>query len=214
MSLRVYLDEKGIKKVRETPRFYITGPHGERWHLPGGVTLCYEKECCFMRLDEVLDPIPSAIINFVKEFTLRDCHRASRRESGIYTHKTAKAEVIMDSSGLSVSIFIRGKSREDVLDLLKKIKTGTIRPEESYEAPQDGMSSGEIRAKLAEDIEYIKKELEYANTIASKLRGKIVKVSNYAFSLKQRKMPILPQTVINKLESIFDPPILSTSIHK
>lgn len=195
MSLRVYLDEKGIKKVRETPRFYTTGPHGEHWHLPGGVTLCYEKERCFMKLDEMLDPIPSTIINFVEEFTLRDYHRASRRESGIYTHKTAKAEVTMDNSGLSVSIFIRGKSREDVLDdLLKKIKTGAIRPEESYETPQDGISSEEIRAKLA-DIKFCEAKLDSAEKKIKKIDNLAIKIINHS---KKTWLPF-PKWIVNEL---------------
>lgn len=159
MALRVYLSKEGTKRIKETPGFYKTGRDGcEQWHIPGIITLAYENGLCFLTLDEVSDLIPSVIVDFIEEITVKEYHRASKRESGIYRHETAEAEVVMDSSGMSVSIFIRGKSREDVLYLLKKIKTGVICPEESYEAPQDGMSYKEIRTKLTE-LEYINNDL-------------------------------------------------------
>lgn len=216
MSLRVYVDEKGIKNIMGTRGFYRTGLGGcEQWHIPGIITLAYEKGCCFLTLNEVSDPIPPAIAEFVEKITIREYHQASKRESGIYRYKTAEAEVMMDSSGVSASIFIRGMSKEDALDLLKKIKTGTIRPDESYETPQDRISSKEICAKLTE-LEHINSDLRDQIAKTSKYAFALrAGVKNYLFTLRESRLPIVfPQTVINKLESIFDPPILSTSIHK
>lgn len=207
-SLRVYLSEEGKEKIEKMPGFYKTGINKEQWHV-SEIILTHDTGCCFLTLNEVLDPIPSKIASFVEEVTLRDCHRASKRESGIYRHKTAKAEVTMDNSGLSVSIFIRGKSREDVLNLLEKIKTGTIRPEESYESPQDGMSSKEIRAKLTE-LEHINSDLHNQVTKISNYAFTLrAEVKNYIFTLRESRMPIIfPQTAIDKLESILVNPDL------
>lgn len=198
MSLRVYVNKEGRERIKNMPGFYMTGTGTEQWVVPKTITLAYEKSCCFLTLNEVSDPIPPMIRDFVEEVTLREYHSASKRESGIYRHKTAEAEVTREHSALLVSIFIRGKSKDDVVNLLQQIKTGTIRPEESYEAPQDGMSSEEIHAKL-------KEELRSANAQISDLSNRIREASNYALLLRKRKMPILPQVVVGKLDSIFCP---------
>lgn len=206
MSLRVHLSEEGMKVVKNMPRFCMLGTRNEEWFVPGIITLAHERGSCFLTLNEVSDPIPPAIKDLIGFVTLREHHSASKRESGIYRYETAEAEVIMDSSGKSVSIFIRGKSKEDALDLLKKIKTGTIRPEESYEAPQDGMSSGEIRAKLTElerENSTLRSYITTSNEHASDLRAGVKK---YISTLSDSRMPIvLSRKVIDKLESIFNP---------
>lgn len=207
MSLRVYVNEEGVKKVKEAQGFYKTGRDGcEQWHIPGIITLAYEKGLCFLTLNEISDSIPSVIVDFIEEITIRDYHRASKRESGIYRHKTAEAEVVMDSSGMSVSIFIRGKSKEDALDLMKKIKTGAIRPEESYEAPQDGILSSELRAKLTELERENSTLRSYITTSSEHVSDLRAGVKKYISTLSDSRMPIvLSRKVIDELESIFNP---------
>lgn len=104
--------------------------------------------------------IPPALEPFIDHITFYDhvpCERA-HRELGIYRHETAEADVtIMNGRGDKQTYFIRikGEKLEDIRELFLRFKVGNIRPEESFDGAQSGMS----REDLEKELEGLKRGL-------------------------------------------------------
>jgi len=136
------------------------------------------------------------LVGLVDEVSMRDRIQVShsiyaRREAGIYNHETARAEVSVPQRGFGKdtdyhqNISISAKNMEDARELLHLIKTGQIRPTESYEGPQTGKSAAELHEELAEaqaTIERMKQEREAMRKIAEELRRGLNELAEIATS--------------------------------
>ncbi len=78
----------------------------------------------------------------------------ARRESGIYRHESAECELTPGDSGngikegLVYNLKVTAMSLEDIKMILHKIKTGVIRPDESYENRQVGKTRQQLESEL------------------------------------------------------------------
>ena len=91
------------------------------------------------------------------------------RETGVYTYESATAELEQDNLAkvFAYRVKISAKKLEDIRTLLHQIKVGSIRPDESYEGPQGGMSRAELEAELERtrsELEDVRKELSLSET--------------------------------------------------
>jgi len=114
------------------------------------------------------NPLPDWLAPIVEEISLFECLALeTKREAGVYRHESAEAEVgsYRDGRREITRIRIQAKNMDDTRALLHKIKAGTIRPDESYEGQQTGMSRQELEAKVAEYQEL----LHRANEVHSKI---------------------------------------------
>ncbi|QQG46452.1 MAG: hypothetical protein HYY55_01230 [Candidatus Niyogibacteria bacterium] len=148
MSVNVYLKGNKVQELEGfTTRKRWGGKPPQEWdeHEISGVKLLRDKGRWYISLGKLTDPIPEAVTDIVDEVSLHE-YADTQREIGIYRHKSAEAEV--DKSGGGRMIRIRAKRMEDLLELYRKIRVGSIRPEQSYEGQQGGMSRAELEAEL------------------------------------------------------------------
>lgn len=146
MTMRVFLKGSEVKTLAdftEKPR----SRGSQEWTEYGvpGLKLCNEKGRWYTIL-ELGDQIPAVIKELVEEITLREWFFGARRETGFYTHNSATAEVEWDDEKINVSA--SAKKMDDLIELVQKIREGTIRPEKSYEGPQGGPSYAELDTAL------------------------------------------------------------------
>lgn len=150
--MNVYFDNK----VRELPGFkskpYGDGS-GDDMRI-GNIKLWCERDRLHAIWTET-DSIPENLRDVVNEITFYDSiPQMSHRESGIYRHKSAECELTPDDHGNAkrekpiYRLKASGKKVEDIQELIHKIKTGTIRPAESYEANQGGLSGTQLQETL------------------------------------------------------------------
>lgn len=147
MSINVYLKDEVIKLPG-----YICKPWGHKGqsgenHIISGVTLLRDKGRWYIMLHEPTDQVPEAVADLVEEISFYEWIPSSpKREAGIYRHETAEAEVqpYLDGKNNRNQVRIKAKKMEDILNLFRMIKIGSIRPEESYEGQQSGMSRAEL----------------------------------------------------------------------
>lgn len=153
MSVHVYL--KG-NEVQSIEGFTEEGFPG----LPG-IKLFRDGGRWYTILQEPTDPVPAAIVNIVDEISFIGWFpHYPYREAGVYRYESAEAEVEL-SKGVSIGkggksgeieyrteICIKAKKMDDLLELYRQIRTGSIRPEQSYEGEQGGMSRAELEAEL------------------------------------------------------------------
>lgn len=103
------------------------------------------------------DKIPEEILEYVDYFSGYEWLLPERahRETGVYTHEdaTAEVELVDDGKRFQYRLKLKAKKKESLDFLLRLIKTGKIRPTESYEGSQQGMSHAELEALLGEKIE-------------------------------------------------------------
>lgn len=129
--------------------------------------LVFHMGRCYIILSNS-DPVPSAVADIVEEVSLYErVPSISPREAGIYRYQSAEAEVDHDDSG-RLEIRVRAANKEDAIALYRMIRTGSLRPEQSYEEPQGGMS----RAQLENEVARLKKgENDAFYQLAARLRG-------------------------------------------
>ncbi|MDO8469583.1 MAG: hypothetical protein Q7S84_01000 [bacterium] len=98
------------------------------------------------------DEIPESLMEYVVGFSLHETVvKTGTREAGIYKHETAEAEVEFsqyDARRESYIVKITGEKMGDVRELFHKIKAGSVRPDESYEGEQLGLSRKELEVVL------------------------------------------------------------------
>lgn len=97
------------------------------------------------------DRVPAAVVNMVDEISFWDYIPSHpKREAGVYHHASAEAEVqpYSDGKGNKNQVRVIAKKMGDVVELLRMIKAGSIRPDESYEGQQNGMSRAELEANM------------------------------------------------------------------
>lgn len=120
------------------------------------------------------------------------------RETGIYRHDGAEAEVEINNSGKAPAYFVKmtGKKMESCKELFRRIKTGTIRPEESYEGRQQGKS----RVELEDELTQTKSSLDLSKADLSIAQDRVREARRLAETLSRAKWPwCRNQTVAAKI---------------
>jgi hypothetical protein len=158
MSINVYL--RG-EKAKDLPGFHdypYKGNHEIEYHTYTAADLRLHNDGgrWYITLDRPEDIIPVVVKDLVEEISFVDYEALAglpRREAGIYRYQKATATVEAGGPQRKPGIRIRSETMEDLRELLKKILTGTVRPDESFEREQNGESCAEImreRSSLAE----------------------------------------------------------------
>ena len=157
MSLNVYFKPEIENSPNLKKDSYKDG--SDKWSI-GGLSLYRDDGSLYAMLGQLdRSRVPAELEQYVDEFSLYEGMPAMvRRETGRYNHATAEAKLELYESGKTIHYRVRivGKKLEDVSTLLEMIKVGSIRPDESYEGSQSGMS----RADLEAELERTRKELE------------------------------------------------------
>lgn len=152
MSVNLYLNNK----VRE-----LDGFKNETYRDGSGNCITFngmrlfEEGNRFCLISNLNFVVPDEVKDFVEEIS---CYatipRMSYRESGIYRYETAECELVPEDRGnakrekLVYLLRFKAKKMEDIQALLRKVMTGAIRPEESYEASQSGPSRVELETRI------------------------------------------------------------------
>ncbi|MCR4274999.1 MAG: hypothetical protein NUW02_03050 [Candidatus Campbellbacteria bacterium] len=174
MSVNVFLKGEEVKNLEGfTTSTCRNGDGGtyDVYRLPG-INLSNDKGRWFIWLSEPTDPIPALLVELVEEVSLHEAISSHpRRESGIYRHQSAEALVEQGDTKRSTMVNILGKNMKDVNELFRMIRTGSIRPEESFEGQQSGMSRKDLEvrvealqvdvAKLTEEKNQLAETVEY-----------------------------------------------------
>jgi len=106
-----------------------------------------------------------------------------RRESGIYRHNSAQCELTPADDGNAkrekpvYRLKITAKNLEDVQAIIRQIKIGSIRPDESYEGQQSGMSRAELATALQQAQEGWERSLLQATEALALLRSAQEKIT-------------------------------------
>lgn len=148
MSVNVYFKDE----VRQHESFESV-PHvdgsGSKM-TAAGISLFYQGS----RLYNIGGSVPPELVEFVDYYSTYEWLSAerTRRETGVYRHEDAEAEVELADGGKKAQyrIKLKAKKMESADALLHLIKTGAIRPTESYEGTQQGMSRIELEQNLSD----------------------------------------------------------------
>lgn len=115
------------------------------------------------------DTIPEELKDLVEEVSCRETiPQMSRREAGVYRHESAECELTPEDHGNGkygkpvYMLKVVAKNIQDAKEILHKIKTGAIRPDESYEGPQGGKNRRQLENELLDAQLKLK---EYQTTI-------------------------------------------------
>lgn len=187
MSINVYLKDEEVRKVKGFEVIKHKEKDGSSWkeyRLPG-IYLSYEKGRWHIILHYPIEPIPSLVSDIVEGISFRDwIPLIPKREAGIYHYKSAEAEVEMSKIGgtKKYHVHIKAKEMKDVLELFRRIRAGSIRPDESYEGEQSGMSRKELEAQLKEakeSTEELGREYDRFRSLLEKADDRIRKLSSF-----------------------------------
>lgn len=151
MSVNVYLKDE-VEKLEGFTTKQKEAKY-EKWeeHWLAGIRLEHNYGRWYFTLYDLNDRIPEVVANIVEEISFHTfVPLQPLRERGIYSHESCEAEVGVDSEGQKLWMRIRGKKMEDVRALYRKIRAGSIRPKESHEGQQGGLSRVELEAKVTE----------------------------------------------------------------
>ncbi len=159
MSVNVYLKNE----VRNLDGFVLgstdnMGRYTSRTKFKG-VILSEEGDRLYLGIHSENQEVPECLADMVEEISVCDffCPNRGTRETGIYRHNSAEAELEVgcDSRQLRFNIHIRSKKMSDVRELLRLIKIGAIRPNESYEGSQQGKSHRQLEDELASVRQFV-----------------------------------------------------------
>lgn len=175
MSLNAYLTDA----VKELPGFtshpYKDGG-GNNMKIDS-LHLFDDKGRLYARLGDENSVVPSTLKDYVEEFSFYEwIPQVSHRETGIYRLESAEAEVEDNWGGSKRPMYrvkIIGKELMYIRDLFRMIKVGSIRPEESYEKPQQGLSRAGLEEKLAQALRSKEKLVEELRVVESVLHDTV-----------------------------------------
>ena len=152
MSINVYLN-KGILELEGFKTQPYKDGSGDEMILNG--THVYRQDGRLHISWNETAPITEELRGLVEEISwYEQIPQTGRREAGIYRHKSAECDLTPEdrsSNKRENRIYIlklRAKTLEDAHELMHMIKTGTIRPSESYEGDQQGLSRAELESEL------------------------------------------------------------------
>lgn len=173
MTVDVYLKEE----VRELPGFKIG--HDNVVTLNGMRVFGFGEENNRLHImwnKKAL--IPDELADFVKEVSCYDTiPRMGYRESGIYRHESAQCELIPIDNGsfnrekLAYGLGVTAKNMEDLKAILHLVKTGRIRPKESYDCPQDGKTREQLESELMQTQQLLKEATATIERLSEELRS-------------------------------------------
>lgn len=183
MSLNVYFTDS----IKELPDF-TNKPHkdgsGDQMKIYG-LILYNDSGRLYAMLGDENSVVPEKLHDYVEGFSFyASLPQVAKRETGIYRHLSAEAELELDPHG-KVTVYkvkITGKKLEDVRERLRMIKIGSDRPEESYEGGQTGMS----RLALEGELEQTQLNLLMSATHYKRLRAKLELLTR---NLRQEQWP-------------------------
>jgi len=187
MSINVYLRGDEVTK--------LDGFKQDTAHMAklNGIALWLDEGRWHSIMAYATDSIPPILEDLVVEISLHErLPQEIRRESGIYRLEDAKAEVETADTGRDkfTRVRIRGMSMANIASLLRLIKTGEIRPEQSYEGKQNGMSRLELEAEL-ENYKYLKTKL-------AELEAMIPRLDQFYRELLATRWPWLSASGVSK----------------
>lgn len=152
MSVNVYLNNEVRKLAGFSSRRYKDNPGDDMTF--NGVHVFGDKARLYLMWSED-SPIPDELKDLVEEVSCYESiPQMAHRESGIYRHETAECELTPEDYGNAkrekpvYKLKVVAKNMEDIRVILHKVKTGAIRPEESYEGHQQGKSRKQLETEL------------------------------------------------------------------
>ncbi len=167
MSTNVYFKDD----IRRYPGFSSTPcPDGSgNKMIAAGINLFSEGG----RLHSIGDNTPFELLGFVDYYSSYEWVSAerTRRETGIYRHEDAEAEVTFEDTGgkkQKYCIKLKAKKMESADTLLRLIKTGAIRPAESYEGAQQGKSRDQLESELRQAMQELEGNVAYLRKVVFK----------------------------------------------
>ncbi len=140
-SIRAYIDRTQLP-ADGIPGLNIKTDTDRRWYT----MVDSESE-----LDPWTDPRVTSAIDKVSVHAIFTTPPGVERETGTYALRSAKGVLDFDDgSNSSYRLEIVAKTVSDARELLHKIRTGAIRPTESYEGSQSGRSRAELETELGQ----------------------------------------------------------------
>ena len=113
-----------------------------------GISISVEEDGRWLASGEV--QIPKEAEAFIVSASLHEKFVATpQRDRGIYRKDDTNAELddwkAYDRKGAPPSYWVKitGNHPKEVIELYRAIRAGTIRPTESWESPQSGLSAGD-----------------------------------------------------------------------
>ncbi len=151
MSVNVYLK----KEIEKDPLFKRKPADGYPNGKPSfnGENLFSDSGILYLMHKEGLS-LPENFAQYVMYVTCYEHIPAERahREQGVYKHQSAvgEMEIVHQGKGhYTYFVKVKADKLEDAQELIRLIKVGTIRPYESYEGGQHGMSKMELERLLS-----------------------------------------------------------------
>ena len=204
MSVNVYVKEE----IRELPGFRTTDLGTMKYSPEVGVENTIHKGYYFMW--ELDDQIPEELRDLVKEIS---CHmfipKMAVREAGIYRLGSGECELVPEDRGnrMDYKLRIKANNLEDIRELIHLIKTGAIRPDESYQAPQGGKTRRQLEIELTAAQQLLGEalmEIEGLHATAEQLKaggerfkevdGKLFLLSRLATQFRAGRWPLCWKT--------------------
>ncbi|TSC59749.1 MAG: hypothetical protein LiPW15_769 [Parcubacteria group bacterium LiPW_15] len=151
MSVRAYFNEAKIKKLPSFTSKRYPDNSGDDMRVMNQ-QLLREGDRLYMMLGDH-ETIPGGLEDACEEVTLHEFFpMLAKRETGIYRHKSAEAELDEQHMGgknrIDYAFSASAKNIGDAKELLRLVRAGGIRPSESYETPQGGMSRKDLEAEV------------------------------------------------------------------
>jgi hypothetical protein len=150
--IRIYLNPDPTDEKGPMHDFLKRTPCKEGYYYKG-IRISQDRSSgiWYVESQNVTDEISPLIFDLVDFVTLEEVFTAdAKRELGIYEQDTAKAELRSSPSSNHYILHIRSTKWKDLCDLHVAIRSGKIRPKESYEKPQDGLSYEELEQRKSE----------------------------------------------------------------
>ena len=164
MSIYVYLSSEARMHKNFTSQPY-PDKSGDRMAICG--IQVFDKDGRLYMMMGDYPTIPDEIKDLVQEIS---CHETipqmGSRESGIYRYGSAECELIPGDNGNAKTskpvyfLKVTAKSVDDIRTILHKVKTGTIRPAESYDGLQGGKSYVQLESELLSTQQLLAEWLE------------------------------------------------------
>ena len=188
MAVNVYLKD-GVRQLPGFEEYTYPNKTGKGYRIPG-FELELRQGRWFIILDENTGRIPEALEGLVEQITFYDGTMpvVAHRETGVYKLDSAEGTVGWNGepSNRNVrTVFIKSERLGDLRALLRAIKAGTIRPVESHEASQTGLSVADLERQIKELMELRDSLLGQCNL--QTFRGK--KVIEFATDLINQRWP-------------------------
>lgn len=237
MSVNLYLNNKVFEFHGFNSERYKDNS-GDHMTLNGMHVFCDKGRPYLMWSEDAV--VPDEIKDLVEEISCyKTIPQMGRRESGIYQHESAECELTPEDHGNAkrdkpmYMLKIKATNMEDLRKIVHMIKTGTIRPKESYEGSQSGLSRKELEEialqrdrllgllnsmnadanRLERELEEVREALRLSNATLrtheqnfNNAREKNARLRQLAQSMKNVSLlPLVSKmTVAEQIEAILD----------